>query len=42
MKKLKIYKEKLDKANNKAQKHKKFAEITAFLLQGIQKIKVIE
>lgn len=41
MKKLKVYKEKAEAEKNKAQKHKRFAEITAFLLQGLQKIKVI-
>ena len=41
MKKLKLYKEKMEQENNKAQKHKRFAEIVAFLLQGLQKISVI-
>ena len=42
MKKLKLYKEKIEQENNKAQKHKRFAELVAFLLQGLSKIKVIE
>jgi len=42
MRKLKLYKEKMEQENNKAQKHKRFAELLAFLLQGISKIKVIE
>jgi len=32
MRKLKLYKEKMEQENNKAQKHKRFAELVAFLL----------
>lgn len=42
MRKLKLYKEKMEQENNKAQKHKRFAELVAFLLQGILKIKAID
>lgn len=42
MRKLKMYKEKMEQENNKAQKHKRFAELVAFLLQGISKIKAID